>query len=76
MNADETNWLLQTMEESETAKRFDREGEVFEEARLRGIIGEFKGIMVQELATALWEGVKTFTAGVPQSDDITVLVVQ
>jgi PAS domain S-box-containing protein len=54
----------------------DREGELFEEARLRGIIGEFKGEMVQELATAIWEGVKTFTAGAPQSDDITVLVVQ
>jgi hypothetical protein len=32
--------------------------------------------MVQELATEIWEGVKTFTAGAPQSDDVTVLVVQ
>jgi serine phosphatase RsbU (regulator of sigma subunit) len=32
--------------------------------------------MVQELATAIWEGVKTFSAGAPQSDDITVLVIQ
>ena len=54
----------------------NREGELFEEARLRRIIGESKGEMAQELATAIWEGVKTFTAGAPQSDDITVLVVQ
>jgi sigma-B regulation protein RsbU (phosphoserine phosphatase) len=52
------------------------ESELFEEARLRGIVEEFKGEMVQELATAIWEGVKTFTAGAPQSDDITVLVIQ
>jgi PAS domain S-box-containing protein len=52
------------------------ERELFEEARLRGIVEEFKGEMVQELATAIWEGVKTFTAGAPQSDDITVLVIQ
>jgi PAS domain S-box-containing protein len=54
----------------------NREGELFEEARLRGIIGEFKGETVQELATAIWKGVKTFPAGAPQSDDITVVVVQ
>ena len=53
-----------------------KEREFFEEARLRGIIGEFKGKMAQELTTAIWEGVKTFTAGAPQSDDITVLVIQ
>ena len=52
------------------------EGELFEETRLRGIIGGFKGGMAQELVTAIWEGVKTFTAGAPQSDDTTVLVVQ
>ena len=54
----------------------NREGELFEEAQLRRIIGESMGEIAQELATAIWEGVKTFTAGAPQSDDITVLVVQ
>jgi PAS domain S-box-containing protein len=52
------------------------EGELFEEARLRRIIGESMGEMAQDLAIAICEGVKTFTAGAPQSDDITVLVVQ
>jgi sigma-B regulation protein RsbU (phosphoserine phosphatase) len=52
------------------------ESELFDQPRLRGIIGEFKGEIVQELATAIWEGVKTFSAGAPQSDDITVLVIQ
>ena len=54
----------------------NKEGELFEEARLRGIIGGFEGETVQELATAIREGVKAFTAGAPQSDDITILVVQ
>ena len=58
------------------SEALNKEGELFDEARLRGIIGEFKGEMVQELATEIWEGVKTFTAGAPQSDDVTVLVIQ
>jgi sigma-B regulation protein RsbU (phosphoserine phosphatase) len=54
----------------------NKEGELFEEMRLREIIGEFQGEMAREFAAAIWEALKTFTAGAPQCDDITVLVVQ
>ena len=54
----------------------NNESEFFEEARLRALISGFKGKTAQELATAIWAGVKTFTAGAPQSDDSTVLVFQ
>ena len=50
--------------------------ELFEETRLRRIIEEFKGQTVDELAEAIREGVKAFTAGAAQSDDVTTLVVQ
>jgi phosphoserine phosphatase RsbU/P len=50
--------------------------ELFEETRLRRIMEEFKGQTVDELAEAIREGVKTFTAGAAQSDDVTTLVVQ
>ena len=49
--------------------------ELFEEARLRQIVEEFKGQTVEELAATIRDGVKDFTAGAPQSDDITILVV-
>ena len=54
----------------------NNESEFFEEARLRALIREFRGTTAQELATAIWAGVKTFAAGAPQSDDSTVLVIQ
>jgi serine phosphatase RsbU (regulator of sigma subunit) len=50
--------------------------ELFEEARLRRILEDFKGNTVQELGDAIREGMKAFTEGAPQSDDITILVVQ
>ena len=50
--------------------------ELFEESRLRRIIEEFKGETVEEMADAIRDGVKAFTEGAPQSDDITLLVVQ
>ena len=50
--------------------------ELFEESRLQRIVEEFKGQTVEELAGAIREGVKAFTAGAAQSDDITILVVQ
>ena len=49
--------------------------ELFEEARLRQIVEDFKGQTVGELAETIREGVKAFTAGAPQSDDVTILVV-
>jgi sigma-B regulation protein RsbU (phosphoserine phosphatase) len=50
--------------------------EMFEEARLRRILENFKGQTVEELANAIREGLKAFTEGAAQSDDITLLVVQ
>jgi serine phosphatase RsbU (regulator of sigma subunit) len=50
--------------------------EQFEEARLRAIVERSPGRSVEDLASAIRDGVKTFTQGAPQSDDITVLVVQ
>ena len=49
--------------------------ELFEEARLRQIVEEFKGETVEELAVTIRDGVKAFTAGAPQSDDVTILVI-
>jgi len=50
--------------------------EQFEETRLRKILEESPALTVENLASAVREGVKTFTQGAPQSDDITLLVVQ
>lgn len=50
--------------------------ELFEEHRLRTVLEQFKGKNVDEITEAIREGVKAFTAGAPQSDDITILVVQ
>ena len=50
--------------------------ELFEESRLQRIVEDFNGQSVEELAGAIREGVKAFTAGAAQSDDITILVVQ
>lgn len=50
--------------------------ELFEEVRLRRLLEEFKGRTVEELAETIREGVKAFTAGAPQSDDITMLTIQ
>lgn len=49
--------------------------ELFEEERLRRIVEEFKGETVEELAGTIRDGVKAFTAGAPQSDDVTILVI-
>ena len=50
--------------------------ELFEEARLRKIMESFVGESVEGLADAIKEGMRAFTEGAPQSDDITILVVQ
>jgi serine phosphatase RsbU (regulator of sigma subunit) len=50
--------------------------ELFEEAGLRHVMENFKGRTVEELAERIREAVKAFTAGAPQSDDITILVIQ
>jgi phosphoserine phosphatase RsbU/P len=50
--------------------------EMFEEERLQNLLENFQGQTVEQLAETIREGVKTFTQGAPQSDDITILVVQ
>jgi phosphoserine phosphatase RsbU/P len=50
--------------------------EMFEEERLQHLLDNFQGETVEQLAETIREGVKTFTQGAPQSDDITILVVQ
>jgi sigma-B regulation protein RsbU (phosphoserine phosphatase) len=50
--------------------------EFFEESRLRLLLEQFQGETVQQLADAIREGLKAYTEGAPQSDDITILAVQ
>jgi sigma-B regulation protein RsbU (phosphoserine phosphatase) len=50
--------------------------ELFEEARLRRIMEDFKGTTVEQLGDTIREGMRAFTEGAPQSDDITILVIQ
>src|ERR1700690_1734322 len=50
--------------------------EQFEEIRLQKIMEESVAQTVEQLADAIRGGVKAFTQGAPQSDDITVLVIQ
>jgi phosphoserine phosphatase RsbU/P len=52
------------------------QNELFEEVRLRAIVEKFAGENVTELAESIREGMKAFTQGAPQSDDVTILVIQ
>lgn len=54
----------------------DTRNEQFEEARLRKILQESPARTVDEMVGAIRNSVKAFTQGAPQSDDITVLVIQ
>jgi len=49
--------------------------EFFEESRLRLLLEQFQGETVQQLTDAIREGLKAYTEGAPQSDDITILAV-
>ena len=52
------------------------QNEMFEEARLRRIMESFTGETVEQLGDAIREGMRAFTEGAAQSDDVTILVVQ
>jgi len=54
----------------------NKRNEMFEEPRLRHIVEEFKGQTAEEMADAIRDGVKAFTEGAAQSDDVTTLVTQ
>ena len=45
-------------------------------SRLRKIVEEFSGDNVHQLGDAIREGMRAFTEGAAQSDDITLLVIQ
>ena len=51
----------------------NRRGEFFGEAGLRRLLEEFPGQTVDDLAEVVRAGVRAFTEGAPQSDDIAVL---
>jgi len=50
--------------------------ELFEEARLRQIVEDYKGDNVNSLGDAIREGMRAFTQGAAQSDDITIMVIE
>lgn len=50
--------------------------ELFEESRLRTIIENFSGETVHQLGDAIREGMRVFTEGAAQSDDITILCIE
>jgi sigma-B regulation protein RsbU (phosphoserine phosphatase) len=50
--------------------------ELFEEVRLRKILEDFRGSTVEQLGDSIREGMRAFTEGAPQSDDITILTIQ
>jgi phosphoserine phosphatase RsbU/P len=50
--------------------------EFFEEEGLRRVLAGFQGETVEQLAAAVREGIKEFTQGAPQSDDITALILR
>jgi phosphoserine phosphatase RsbU/P len=52
------------------------QNDLFEEARLRQIVEDFKGTNVSELGDAIREGMRNFTQGAAQSDDITIMVIE
>jgi sigma-B regulation protein RsbU (phosphoserine phosphatase) len=51
------------------------QNELFDETRLRAILQTFNGTSGNDLARAITQGMREFTQGAPQNDDITMLVV-
>jgi serine phosphatase RsbU (regulator of sigma subunit)/pSer/pThr/pTyr-binding forkhead associated (FHA) protein len=51
------------------------QNELFDETRLRTILQAFTGASGNDLAVAIQKGMREFTQGAPQNDDITMLVV-
>jgi len=50
--------------------------EMFEQERLNELVKTFPGENVEQLAEAIRGGVRNFTGGAPQADDITMVIVQ
>ncbi|HEV2305292.1 MAG TPA: SpoIIE family protein phosphatase [Candidatus Acidoferrales bacterium] len=50
--------------------------DMFEQERLSSLMRSFSGENVEQLADAIRTGVRNFTGGAPQADDITMVIVQ
>jgi len=50
--------------------------DMFEQERLSALMKDFSGSSVEQLAEAIQTGVRNFTGGAPQADDITMVVIQ
>jgi phosphoserine phosphatase RsbU/P len=50
--------------------------EMYEQSRLSDLLCKFEGSTVEELSSAIRNGVRDFTGGAPQADDITMVVVR
>jgi sigma-B regulation protein RsbU (phosphoserine phosphatase) len=50
-------------------------GDLFGEPGLRGVLEHFQGKTEEDLSEAIHAGVRGFTGGAPQSDDMTLLIV-
>lgn len=50
--------------------------EMFEQERLSSLLRDFSGAGAEQLAEAIGMGVRNFTGGAPQADDITMVVIQ
>ncbi|MFZ0638519.1 MAG: SpoIIE family protein phosphatase [Candidatus Acidiferrales bacterium] len=50
--------------------------EMFEQEGLSSLLRDFSGTTVEQLAEAIRIGVRNFTGGAPQADDITMVVIQ
>ncbi len=58
------------------SEAYNIKGDMLGEGGLCQIVESFQGETVEQLATLIQAGVRTFSEGAPQSDDITLLVVQ
>jgi sigma-B regulation protein RsbU (phosphoserine phosphatase) len=54
----------------------NEQGNLFSEERLKKQLIEFEGKSIQEIILGIMEGIVSFSHGVPQSDDITMMMVQ
>ena len=54
----------------------DQDGQLFGESRVEGFLGRYQHADAKKIVEGTLEHVKGFTAGAPQSDDITLLALR
>jgi sigma-B regulation protein RsbU (phosphoserine phosphatase) len=54
----------------------DRNRNLFQDARLKGIFSQHQGSSLKTLQDGIWSAVEKFTDGASPSDDVTLLVVR